>query len=68
MLTRRQLLRAAGGGALAAVAGCARRAELAGAADALPAPADRKLIVVVFGGGTRSSEAVDDVTDIFLWR
>ena len=60
MLTRRQLLGAARGGALAALAGCERRAELVGPAAPLPAPADRKLIVVVFGGGTRSSEAVDD--------
>lgn len=60
---RRFLLAAAGvgaaaalGGAEALISGCSRRAE----ASAPPVFSHRKLIVVLFGGGTRSSESIDD--------
>jgi len=41
---------------------CLRPAE----ASAPPAPAQRKLIVVLFGGGTRSSESIDDPTHRYI--
>ena len=43
---------------------CSRPAE----ASAPPASKQRKLIVVLFGGGTRSSESIDDPTHRFIPR
>ena len=66
---RRFLLAAAGvgaattfGGAKALISGCSHRAE----ASAPPVFSQRKLIVVLFGGGTRSSETIDDPTHRFI--
>jgi hypothetical protein len=69
-ISRRQFLfTAAGMGAAAAVgdadsllAGSARPAE----DSASPAFAQRKLIVILFGGGTRSSETIDDPARRFI--
>ncbi|UCE47378.1 MAG: twin-arginine translocation signal domain-containing protein, partial [Phycisphaerales bacterium] len=66
---RRFLLAAAGvgaattlGGAEALISGCSRRVE----ASAPPVFSQRKLIVVLFGGGTRSSESIGDPTHSFI--
>ena len=57
--TRRQFLRAAG--AIGARTLLGSSARLLGGMDTTPAAAGtRKLIVVLFGGGTRSSESIDD--------
>ncbi|MEN8128448.1 MAG: hypothetical protein ABFR90_11705, partial [Planctomycetota bacterium] len=58
--TRRQFLRAAGGLGAGALLGAAPVA-FGNTADKEPKPStQRKLIVVLFGGGTRSSESIDD--------
>ena len=72
-ISRREFLKgaaaAAAGGALLLAAcllpGCpgpARQGESPGGgpAQAMPPPGDRKVILVVFGGGCRSSESIDD--------
>jgi len=63
-ISRRDFLRAAGGigaaAVLASVGDVVGRCAYAGQAAELPAYAKRKLIVVLFGGGTRSSESIDD--------
>jgi hypothetical protein len=63
-ISRRDFLRAAGGlGAAAALTSAGDvlgRCAYAGQDAASPSPAKRKLIVVLFGGGTRSSESIDD--------
>ena len=72
---RRDFLRLAAGASLAATTGAAT-ALLEGCARLGPAPqaaapgspAGRKLIVVIFGGGTRSSEAVDDPEHRYIPR
>jgi hypothetical protein len=50
--TRREFLRHATAGGVGLLLGARPRAE--------PSPAERKLIIVLFGGGTRSSETIDD--------
>ena len=65
---RREFLRRAAGSALGtmgtvAATSVGNRCRSAPLGEPLPLPEDpqrRKLIVVVFGGGTRSSEAIDD--------
>lgn len=62
-VTRRTLLRlAAGTGAAAAFGdlGLLRRPVRAAASPLPPRPEQRRLIIVVFGGGTRSSESIAD--------
>ncbi|MHC4506525.1 MAG: alkaline phosphatase family protein, partial [Planctomycetota bacterium] len=60
---------AALGGAWAALldGGCAPTSGVP-ASRPLPAPEGRKLIIVQFGGGTRSSEAIDDPAHRFIPR
>jgi hypothetical protein len=63
-INRRQFLRTAGGiGAVAALAGAGtilgKYAYGQRASGSMPFT-DRKLIVILFGGGTRSSESIDD--------
>jgi hypothetical protein len=60
---------AALGGAWAALldGGCAGTSGVP-ASRALPAPEGRKLIIVQFGGGTHSSEAIDDPAHRFIPR
>ncbi|MDD4891722.1 MAG: twin-arginine translocation signal domain-containing protein, partial [Phycisphaerae bacterium] len=62
-MNRREFLRYATAGALAAAGaallpGCTAPAP--SSRPALPPLRDRKLIIVLFGGGTRSSESIDD--------
>jgi hypothetical protein len=69
-ISRRQFLYAAAGMGAAAALGDAD-ALLAGSPrpaedSASPAPAQRKLIVILFGGGTRSSETIDEPTHRFI--
>ena len=73
-ISRREFLKGAAAAAAAGTAGAlagsfllgcsgpGRKGEPSGAghADALPNAADRRVILVVFGGGCRSSESVDD--------
>ena len=64
-LNRRTVLRLAAGAGAAALLPFhhrpSRAAEPAATKDAaLPAAGDRKLLLVVFGGGTRSSESIGD--------
>jgi hypothetical protein len=72
--TRRDFLRIATGAGLAAAVGAAgRNADAAEPAPAagLPEVERRKVIIVVFGGGTRSSETVADPEHRYiphLWR
>ena len=56
-MNRRQFLRAASGTAAAAMVGAS---GLVSANEQYTAEKDRKLIVVLFGGGTRCSETIDD--------
>lgn len=69
-MTRREFLRLAAGtacsAALAGLGGAAVRAL--GRSAAFADEGRRKLIVVLFGGGTRSSEAVDDPTHQYIPR
>ena len=62
--SRRDFLRnTVGSGAVLCLGGADKllgRAASAADAPVLPAEQNRKLIIVVFGGGTRSSESVDD--------
>jgi len=69
-INRRQFLRTAGGiGAAAALGGAGaflgKYAYRQWALDSTPFT-DRKLIVILFGGGTRSSESVDDPTHRYI--
>jgi len=57
-LNRREFVRTAAGVALAGAKDRCAAGERG--TEGWPAPADRRLIVVVFGGGTRSSETIDD--------
>jgi hypothetical protein len=68
--TRRDFLRlAAGAGALAAIGGSSiRAAETAKNEVKLPPADQRRLVLVVFGGGTRSSEAIDDPEHRYIPR
>ena len=66
-ISRRQFLYAAAQlgatvGGVNLVGRCLRPAK----ACVPPAPAQRKLIVVLFGGGTRSSESIDDPTHRYI--
>ena len=62
--SRRDFLRIVAGTGLAAASG-----SLAPAAEAQsPAPALRRLVLVIFGGGTRSSEAIDDPEHRYIPR
>lgn len=71
-MNRRTFLRAAAGvSATVCLGGNDRLSRRAGAATckaALPDPKARKLIVVLFGGGTRSSESIDDPEHRFIPR
>ena len=65
---RRSFLRSVAG--LGAAAATDSRSGAA-AAPAVPAVEDRKVILILFGGGTRSSEAIDDPEHRwipYLWR
>jgi hypothetical protein len=69
-ISRRQFLLAAAGMGAATALGDAE-ALLAGSShppgdSASPALTQRKLIVILFGGGTRSSETIDDPTHRFI--
>ena len=68
-MNRRDFLRAAAGLGAAAFGGLpsflANRA-FADSPTALPDPAHRKLIIVLFGGGTRASESIDDPDHRFI--
>ncbi len=56
-LTRRRFLSSASAGAAALLFGCGRRSPVINPGNVAPSP---KLILLQFGGGTRSSETVDD--------
>jgi len=62
-LNRREFLRTAAGATAALLAGQGCR-SVAARSDRRPGP--RKLIVILFGGGTRSSESIDDPKHRFI--
>jgi len=71
-INRRQFLSAVlGVGATAAFGGTnaflnTGNCQPEGNVSALPLPKQRKLIVILFGGGTRSSESIDDPTHRYI--
>ena len=70
-MNRRLFLRTSFAAAAAALCGHGCRSARLPAAATPSAPASRKLIVVLFGGGTRSSESMDDPEHRFiphLWQ
>ncbi len=67
-LTRRHFLRQTGGFGLAMAAGLAPDPLAPPPIPSLPPAAERKLILVVFGGGVRASETIDDPERRFIPR
>jgi hypothetical protein len=70
-ISRRQFLSAVVGAGAAAIGGAGailneRKCRAEGNVSVSPSTKQRKLIVVLFGGGTRSSESIDDPTHRFI--